>query len=204
MQPCVRPLDAAHMTTGHNALRGSGRGQKHAFEKAMAQVGCPDRRIDRLCIMFALPTFTSRRMSDVICRSAFGQQLVQDFARYSPALRLGESELRAVSSVVLVGAVSSARRDLEPCVLSQGIRSLNQVRASRTHAHRGSCRRISLSEPACSWSATSGRKTNRIDWPLDHQHHPSRRQVRQLLYEPICIGSGNHLFEKARRSAPNA
>ena len=51
VQPCVRPLDAVHMTAGHNALRGSGPGQKPAFDNnAMAQVGCPDRRIDRLCI----------------------------------------------------------------------------------------------------------------------------------------------------------
>jgi hypothetical protein len=33
-----------------NALRGSGPGQKDAFDDAMAQVGCSDRRIDRLCI----------------------------------------------------------------------------------------------------------------------------------------------------------
>ena len=26
VQPCVRPLDAVHMTAGHNALRGSGPG----------------------------------------------------------------------------------------------------------------------------------------------------------------------------------
>ena len=32
------------MTAGHNALRGSGPGQQHAFEDALAQVGCPDRR----------------------------------------------------------------------------------------------------------------------------------------------------------------
>ncbi len=43
-------LDAVHMTAGHNALRGSGPGQKPAFENAVARVGCPDRRIDRLCI----------------------------------------------------------------------------------------------------------------------------------------------------------
>jgi hypothetical protein len=49
-QPCVRPLGAVHMTAGHNALRGSGPGQEDAFDDAMAQVGCPDRRIDRLCI----------------------------------------------------------------------------------------------------------------------------------------------------------
>ena len=50
VQPCVRPLDAVHMTAGHNALRGSGPGQKPAFDNALAHVGCPDRRIDRLCI----------------------------------------------------------------------------------------------------------------------------------------------------------
>ena len=63
VQPCVRPLSAAHMAAGHNALRGSGPGQKHAFDNALAQVGCPDRRIDRLCITCCspFPTFTSRR-----------------------------------------------------------------------------------------------------------------------------------------------
>ena len=68
VQPCVRPLSAVHMTAGHNALRGSGPGHKHAFDNALAQVGCPDRRIDRLCITCCspFPTFTSRRMSGAI------------------------------------------------------------------------------------------------------------------------------------------
>ena len=56
VQPCVRPLDAVHMTAGHNALRGSGPGQKHAFDNALALVGCPDRRIDRLCITCCSPS----------------------------------------------------------------------------------------------------------------------------------------------------
>src|SRR5258706_9820641 len=70
--PCVRPLGAVHMTAGHNALRGSGPGQNRAFDDAMAQVGCPDRRIDRLlhCVLFALPTFTSRRMPGAISFTA--------------------------------------------------------------------------------------------------------------------------------------
>src|SRR4051794_17890023 len=54
--PCVRPVDAVHMTAGHNALRGSGPGQQHAFDDAMAQVGCPDRRTDRLCITCCSPS----------------------------------------------------------------------------------------------------------------------------------------------------
>src|SRR6476646_6115556 len=56
VQPCVRPLDAVHMTAGHNALRGSGPGQKLAFDNAMALVCCPDRRIDRLCITCCSPS----------------------------------------------------------------------------------------------------------------------------------------------------
>src|SRR5258705_2144408 len=56
VQPCVRPVDAVHMTAGHNALRGSGPDQKLAFKNAMAQVGCPDRRIDRLCITCCSPS----------------------------------------------------------------------------------------------------------------------------------------------------
>jgi len=43
-QPCVRPVCAVLLTAGHNALRGSGPGQKHAFDNALAHVGCPDRR----------------------------------------------------------------------------------------------------------------------------------------------------------------
>ena len=68
VQPCVRPVDAVHMTAGHNALRGSGPGQKDAFDDALAHVGCPDRRIDRLCITCCSPSqpFTSHRMPDAI------------------------------------------------------------------------------------------------------------------------------------------
>jgi hypothetical protein len=56
VQPCVRPVCAVHMTAGHNALRGSGPGQNPAFDDAMAHVGCPDRRIDRLCITCCSPS----------------------------------------------------------------------------------------------------------------------------------------------------
>jgi hypothetical protein len=56
VQPCVRPLNAVQMTAGHNALRGSGPGQQLAFKNAVAQVGCPDRRIDRLCITCCSPS----------------------------------------------------------------------------------------------------------------------------------------------------
>ena len=62
-QPCVRPISAAHLAAGHNALRGSGPGQNPAFEDALARVGCPDHRIDRFCITCCqpFPTISSRR-----------------------------------------------------------------------------------------------------------------------------------------------
>jgi hypothetical protein len=44
----VRPFDAVHLTAGHNALRGSSPYQQLAFKNALAHVGCPDRRIDRI------------------------------------------------------------------------------------------------------------------------------------------------------------
>src|SRR5258706_14637920 len=56
VRPCVRPFNAVHMTAGHNALRGSGPDQTLAFDNAMARVGCPDRRIDRLCITCCSPS----------------------------------------------------------------------------------------------------------------------------------------------------
>jgi hypothetical protein len=54
-QPCVGPVCAVHMTAGHNALRGSSPDQQHAFEDAVAHVGCPDRRIDSHCIKCCCP-----------------------------------------------------------------------------------------------------------------------------------------------------
>jgi hypothetical protein len=48
VQPCIRPVSAVRMTAGHNAPRGSGPGQKLAFDDALALVGCPDRRISAL------------------------------------------------------------------------------------------------------------------------------------------------------------
>ena len=65
VRPCVRPLNAVHMTAGHNALRGSGPDHKPAFKNAMAQVGCPNRRIDRLCITCCSPSQPSHHATIV-------------------------------------------------------------------------------------------------------------------------------------------
>jgi hypothetical protein len=51
-----RMLVGAAMCSACLCDRGSGLGQKHAFEHAVARVGCPDRRVDRLCITCCLPS----------------------------------------------------------------------------------------------------------------------------------------------------
>src|SRR5712672_1417878 len=66
VQPCVRPFDAVHMTAGHSALRGSGPDQTPAFDNASTQVGCPDRRIDRLCITCCSPSITPVVRRDLV------------------------------------------------------------------------------------------------------------------------------------------
>lgn len=59
------PVGAVHMAAGHNALHGSGPSQEPAFDDALARVGCPDRWIDRLCIMCCSPFPTFR-----LCRTS--------------------------------------------------------------------------------------------------------------------------------------
>jgi hypothetical protein len=58
------------MTAGHNALRGSGPGQQAAFDNTMPRVGRPALHY----VLFALPTFTSRRLPGAI---SFTPQLRQ-------------------------------------------------------------------------------------------------------------------------------
>ena len=48
---CLCGCEAA----GHNALRGSGPNQKHAFKDALTQAGSPDPRIDLICITSSCP-----------------------------------------------------------------------------------------------------------------------------------------------------
>src|SRR5262249_29393874 len=64
VQPCVRPVSAAHKAAGHNALRGSGPGQKPAFEMhwhmwVVLIAGSAGSALRAVCP----PNFTSRRMS---------------------------------------------------------------------------------------------------------------------------------------------
>ena len=42
---CSASISAVHMTAGHNAFRGSGPGQKNAFDNALALVGCAGKPV---------------------------------------------------------------------------------------------------------------------------------------------------------------
>jgi hypothetical protein len=105
--PCVRPFGAVHMTAGHNALRGSGPGQNRAFNDAMAQVGCPDRRIDRLCITCCSPSQPSHH-------AAFRRDLVYAASAtgflYRSPLAIMAQAIRAILLASAIAATLVGRR----------------------------------------------------------------------------------------------
>jgi len=51
----VRPVGAARLAAGPNALRGSGPNRKDALGGALTQAGSPDPRNDRFCITSSCP-----------------------------------------------------------------------------------------------------------------------------------------------------
>src|SRR5215471_21614956 len=55
VRSCGRPVLCGGEAAGHNALRGSGPNQKHAFKDALTQTGFPDPRIDLVCITSSCP-----------------------------------------------------------------------------------------------------------------------------------------------------
>ena len=65
VRPCVRPFSAAHRPLAIMPSADQVPINSPHSTNAWGEVGCPDRRIDRLCITCCLPfpTFTSRRMS---------------------------------------------------------------------------------------------------------------------------------------------
>src|SRR5262245_60445937 len=97
------------MTAGHNALRGSGPGHKPAFDNAMAKVGCPDRRIDRLCItccsLAKLP-HRAERTARSACRSA----AITTDSLYRSPLAIMAQTIRAILLASAIAATLVGRR----------------------------------------------------------------------------------------------
>ena len=73
----------SHKAAGHNAFRGSGPGQQLAFDNAVAQVGCPDRRVDQSCITW-LSALSNRSYSAIAGAISFPLQQAISRARLAP------------------------------------------------------------------------------------------------------------------------
>ena len=107
VQPCVRPFSAVHMTAGHNALRGSGPDQQLAFKNAMAHVGCPDRRIDRLCIACCSRSQPSHR---AVVRRDFVHRASAKGSLYRSPLAIMAQTIRAILLASAIAATLVGRR----------------------------------------------------------------------------------------------
>jgi hypothetical protein len=95
------------MTAGHNVLRGSGPGQNRAFDDAMAHVGCPDRRIDRLCITCCSPSQPSHHAGsrrDLVYRAS-----ATGFLYRSPLAMIAHA-IRAIFLASAIAATLVGRR----------------------------------------------------------------------------------------------
>src|SRR5215472_2898362 len=103
-------VSAAHKAAGHNALRRSGPGQKPAFDNALALVGCPDRRIDRLCITCCSPSQPSHRAG--FRRDKPIRSILDDEAR-TPTISVRHLAIICIGCVRLKNDRLAIRRSLE-------------------------------------------------------------------------------------------
>jgi hypothetical protein len=91
------------MTAGHNALRGSGPGQKHAFDNnAMAQVGCPDRRIDP-ALHYVLFALSNLHITPDVRRDLVYRASATGFLYRSPLAIMAQ----AIRAILLASAIAA-------------------------------------------------------------------------------------------------
>jgi hypothetical protein len=116
VQPCVRPVSAVQVTAGHNALRGSGPGPKPAFDHALALVGCPDRRIDRLCMGGVSIKLSLERQPDLGTCASLHRDSVHVHSRRNRRTILLASERRREKPAVMAaetGRIDEAGHPLQ-------------------------------------------------------------------------------------------
>jgi len=83
---------------GHNAMRGSGPNQKHAFKDALTQAGSPDPRIDLVCITSSCPRQFLQSFSSQV-GSGFTSLVALAFNPTSIALRyVGAGAVHSIKS----------------------------------------------------------------------------------------------------------
>jgi hypothetical protein len=105
------------MTAGHNALRGSGPNQTDAFNNALTQVGCPDRRIDRLCNTCCPPSPTYLHITPS-CRRDFVYRASATGSLYRSPLAIMAQTIRAILLASAIAATLVGR--LASKAVSQG------------------------------------------------------------------------------------
>ena len=107
--PCVRPLDAAlDVAAGHNALRGSGPGQKPALEAPWRKWVVP---VLGPTGVGALQVFA---LSNVVTRMAPRVQILQigSVARYGSFLAIIAHAMRAILLASATAAIFTDRRSI--------------------------------------------------------------------------------------------
>jgi hypothetical protein len=136
---------------GHNALRGSGPNQKHAFKDALTQAGSPDPRIDLFCItssvlansfktsnaVSSLPGLTSLNRSGFDANDA-GQTRTLRPRPSGSRISVGRSTPAKASRVGLAHEDENALR-LSHRHLGPAAASVEHVRPLRAGRWRGSC-----------------------------------------------------------------
>src|SRR5262249_9356688 len=110
VRSCVRPVDAARMAAGPNALRGSGPNPKHAFGDALTQAGSPDPRNDRVCITSLCPRqfpMTLHAANSYAAGNNFGS------LNRSPRTIMAQA-MRAILLASATAATLIGRRSIDP------------------------------------------------------------------------------------------
>ena len=97
VQPCVRPIDAAGVAAGPNALRGSCSNRKHAFEYALTQAGSP-RAPQRPCLHYVVMPSPTALPPEII---------PEEFRSLRPDKPILRSNLAAIPDSLLNHAASS-------------------------------------------------------------------------------------------------
>ena len=151
VRQCVRPVSAVCMTAGHNALRGSGPGQKPALDNALALMGYPHRRIDRLCITCCSPSQPSHHAGVArrdLVHAASGRFLVALFLGHHGPSHLASLLASAMAAILGWPPASNAVAKVDASCHGSGIEvSLPDLEAfgsatlaTRAVASAGQCR----------------------------------------------------------------
>ena len=115
VQPCVRPVSAVCMTAGHNALRGSGPGQKPAFDEKVAR--CDNQKPLR-------PTYPCEDCANLVpyycnCRATWDDRQRAERERINAKQRERRARRREMKRPALCATCGAARTPASAFELSR-------------------------------------------------------------------------------------